>query len=108
MRITGSYIEHGNQYDKMNSFEIIVNPVIPSLKDKILLPLGSFFVRYFFNKLEDVNPFADNIKPYSRYITWSLRNQKLKSFKIIWKYSLTLIKSFLRSKGLKDEDKKNF
>ena len=100
------YIEHGNQYDKMNSFEIIVNPVIPSLKDKILLPLGSFFVRYFFNKLEDVNPFADNIKPYSRYITWSLRNQKLKSFKIIWKYSLTLIKSFLRSKGLKDEDKK--
>ncbi|MBI5181367.1 MAG: hypothetical protein HZA06_00475 [Nitrospirae bacterium] len=100
------YIEHGNQYDRMNSFEIILNPVIPPMKDKILLPLGSFFVRYFFNKLEDVNPFADNIKPYSRYIIWSLRNQKLKSFEIIWKYSRTLIKSFLRSKGLKDKDRK--
>jgi hypothetical protein len=30
-----------------------------------MLPGGSFFVRYLFNKIEQIDPFADNITPLS-------------------------------------------
>jgi len=33
-----------------------------------MLPGGSFFVRYLFNKIEQKDPFADNIKSISNYI----------------------------------------
>lgn len=61
------WIEHGNQYDAINSFDFPYYPYIPGTR-KILLPAGSFFVRYLFNTVEHVHPFADNVKPIGKYL----------------------------------------
>lgn len=67
------YVEHGCQYDAANHFRDYLNPVLPDDPERIELPWGSLFVRYLFNKIEDVHPFADNIKPATRYLAWAFR-----------------------------------
>ena len=67
------YVEHGGQYEAANYFRDYLNPVLPHDPTRIDLPWGSLFVRYLFNKVEDVHPFADNIKPYTRYLGWAFR-----------------------------------
>jgi UDP-2,3-diacylglucosamine pyrophosphatase LpxH len=62
------WVEHGNQYDGINSFDYLLFPYLPD-SDELMLPGGSFFVRYLFNHVEQKDPFADNIKPMSAYIT---------------------------------------
>lgn len=62
-----AWVEHGNQYDGLNSFDYLLFPYLPS-SDELMLPGGSFFVRYLFNKVEQKDPFADNIKPVSAYL----------------------------------------
>ncbi len=71
------WVEHGNQYDELNSFRYWLAPFLPKgsgvgkdREDEIDLPWGSFFVRYLFNRIEVQEPFADNIKPQSRFIRW--------------------------------------
>ena len=94
------YIEHGNQYDNWNSFKFILYPVMPPAESKkILLPFGSFFVRYFFNKVEDFNPFADNIKPSSRYMQMAFREHPVKALKLLRRYVPAMFKAFWRSGG---------
>lgn len=45
----------------------------PYRKDgTIELPAGSFFVRYLFNRVEQYYPFADNMKPMSKFIFWAI------------------------------------
>jgi len=61
------WVEHGNQYDGINSFDYFLFPYLPN-SEELMLPSGSFFVRYFFNKVEQIDPFADNIKPMSSYL----------------------------------------
>lgn len=62
------YIDHGHQYDALNSFDMFLHPF---LRDgRIDLPAGSFFVRYLFNRLEIGYPFADNMKPLSQFLKW--------------------------------------
>jgi UDP-2,3-diacylglucosamine pyrophosphatase LpxH len=67
------YAEHGQQYDVYNSFATLLRPTLPSNADLIELPLGSFFVLYLFNHIEQLDPFADNVKPATRYLAWALR-----------------------------------
>jgi hypothetical protein len=62
------YAEHGHQYDSLNSFDDFLHPLTPD--NLIDLPVGSFFVRYLFNKVESDYPFADNMKQLSRFIWW--------------------------------------
>jgi UDP-2,3-diacylglucosamine pyrophosphatase LpxH len=61
------WVEHGNQYDGINSFDYFLFPYLPN-SEELMLPSGSFFVRYLFNKVEQVDPFADNIQPLSSYL----------------------------------------
>lgn len=74
------YAEHGCQYEPANAFRNFEDPRLPATPDfpdapnYIELPSGSLFVRYFFNDVEHIHPFADNMKPISRYIFWLLRN----------------------------------
>ena len=75
------WIEHGNRYEGFNSFKYWLSPLLPGIpgwppgrRDEIDLPFGSLFVRYLFNKVETVEPFADNIKPASRFVRWLIRN----------------------------------
>lgn len=71
------YAEHGHQYDPLNAFLTPLAPFLPADPSLIELPLGSFFVRYLFNQVERVDPFADNVKPATRYLGWALRNHPL-------------------------------
>jgi UDP-2,3-diacylglucosamine pyrophosphatase LpxH len=71
------WVEHGNQYDETNAFKYYLCPLLPespgwppARKDEIDLPWGSMFVRYLFNKIEAVEPFADNIKPQTEFLRW--------------------------------------
>ncbi len=64
------YVEHGHQYDSLNSFDYFLHPSRPD--NLIDLPAGSFFVRYLFNKVETDYPFADNMKPATRFLRWLL------------------------------------
>lgn len=68
------YAEHGCQYEVANAFKNFEDPRLPDAPDYIELPAGSLFVRYFFNDVEHIHPFADNMKPISRYIFWVLRH----------------------------------
>jgi UDP-2,3-diacylglucosamine pyrophosphatase LpxH len=72
------YVEHGNQYDPLNSFDHFLCPFLPD--GRINLPAGSFFVRYLFNRLETDFPFADNMKPPQRFLRWVLKSPRR------WKY----------------------
>jgi hypothetical protein len=67
------YVEHGGQYEPASYFADYLNPVVPDDPERIQLPWGSLFVRYLFNKVEDVHPFADNVKPPVRYLMWAFR-----------------------------------
>ncbi|MFA5098541.1 MAG: metallophosphoesterase [Candidatus Margulisiibacteriota bacterium] len=68
------YVEHGHQYDCLNSFDYFLHPLTPAEATEkfIYLPVGSFFVRYLFNKLENIFPFADNMKPVTNFIKHTL------------------------------------
>lgn len=89
------YSEHGCQYDPVNSFSNFANPRLPQLPDYIELPEGSLFVRYFFNLVEQLHPFADNMKPISRYIFWLIRNAPSSLFTFL----LDLLPKYLRALG---------
>jgi UDP-2,3-diacylglucosamine pyrophosphatase LpxH len=64
------FAEHGSQYDDINSFDYFLWPYREDLT--IDLPAGSFFVRYLFNRIEELYPFADNMKPLPKFIGWAL------------------------------------
>jgi UDP-2,3-diacylglucosamine pyrophosphatase LpxH len=71
------YAEHGQQYDIYNSFATLLRPLLPGNPELIELPLGSFFVLYLFNHIERLDPFADNVKPATRYLAWALRTHPI-------------------------------
>lgn len=81
----GIYVEHGHQYDPLNSFQYQLAPRLPDLglpaseAEDLDLPLGSLFVRYLFNRVETESPFADNIKPATRFLKWFALNHPLRS-----------------------------
>ncbi len=92
------YAEHGNQYDRANSFRYFLNPLLPERflgkKEKqIDLPVGSFFIRYFLNKVEKVSPIADKMKNPGSYVNWVLRNRFFESWNLLKSY----VPFFLRS-----------
>ncbi|MEE9456900.1 MAG: hypothetical protein V3W11_07105, partial [bacterium] len=72
------YAEHGGQYDGANRYPFFLNPTMIYKKGQpptIRFPLfGSAFVRYFFNKIEERVPFADNIRPRGKAFFWILAN----------------------------------
>lgn len=71
------YVEHGGQYESSCHFRDYVKPLSPEDPRSLYLPWGSMFVRYLFNKIEDVHPFADNVKPPTRYLMWAFRKDPL-------------------------------
>jgi len=82
------WVEHGNQYDGVNVFPYFLSPLLPKAPgrsaeraNEIDLPWGSLFVRYLFNKIEMVEPFADNIKPQTLFIRWLFRKHPMTALK---------------------------
>jgi UDP-2,3-diacylglucosamine pyrophosphatase LpxH len=81
------YVEHGSQYDALNSFDYFLCPYRPD--GTIDLPAGSFFVRYLFNRVELDYPFADNMKPVSRFMKWFVR-------RLLYRWSLSQAVKYVR------------
>lgn len=68
----GIYIEHGNQYDRLNSFTNFQSPFCDAKKSRIELPLGSILVRTLWNRLERSFPFIDKIRPMTASISLAI------------------------------------
>lgn len=101
------YAEHGNQYEVLNSFRYCLYPVLPKKQGEVNLPFGSFVVRYLLNKVEEVNPFADNIKPNTKYVAWAFRNNPLgfkKLLRLLGQFVVMVAKSYRRSGRLSKYD----
>jgi len=77
------WAEHGSQYDPINCFPHWLAPYLPN-KDHIEVPWGSFFVRYLFNSIEHEEPWADNIKPQSRFVAWFLRRKPVLALRFLF------------------------
>jgi UDP-2,3-diacylglucosamine pyrophosphatase LpxH len=102
------FVEHGHQYDALNSFDFFLCPFRTIHgKTMIDLPSGSFFVRYFFNRIEKIDPFADNIKPVAKYVCWVLKHRlfSVGFIGIIWNYILFLLEAFRKRKPPSDQEK---
>ncbi|MEM9775085.1 MAG: hypothetical protein AAF902_10925 [Chloroflexota bacterium] len=89
------YVEHGNQYDPVNAFSSIDRPFLEKDSKLIELPSGSFFVRYFFNKVEQIHPFADNIRPLSAYVHYALSKKPADTFYMLMKQPLVSLNAVL-------------
>ena len=81
-----AYIEHGCQYETANSWPTYLSPeyITPFTSketDQLFWPWGSLIVRYIFNRIEQIHPFADQIKPITRYLAWAFKNDL---FRAIW------------------------
>jgi len=98
-----TYIEHGNQYDRLNSFHYFLYPRLGVNSQELWLPFGSLFVRYFFNKLETSNPFADNIKPPTKYMRWAWSEDKYEFLLNILLYIPSMLRVFFKAGGLPKE-----
>jgi UDP-2,3-diacylglucosamine pyrophosphatase LpxH len=85
------YVEHGNQYDPVNAFRnflypLFADPDSPVDRYEIDLPLGSFFIRYFFNKVENQNPLAPNYRHSSSYFYSLWRRHFYETWHIVRNY----------------------
>ncbi len=87
------YIEHGNQYEASNSIRYTLRPVLPERRarepllnipllraktvvreDRPVLdyPLGSLFIRYFYNRVHRMNPYAPRVASLEQYLDFIL------------------------------------
>ena len=72
------YAEHGHQYDDVNSFLTQIEPFVDGDPDRIDLPLGSYFVTHLFNRIEAIDPYADNVKPVTAYPMWAMQTHPIR------------------------------
>ncbi|MCX7945135.1 MAG: metallophosphoesterase [Deltaproteobacteria bacterium] len=73
----GVYVEHGNQFDKLNSFSNFQSPFHDIKKKHIELPFGSILVKILWNKLEKSFPFIDKIRPMTASISLAIAQRPL-------------------------------
>ena len=99
-----AYLEHGHQYDSLNSFATLMRPFLPHQPDRIELPLGSFFVLYLFNYIEEIDPFADNVKPATRYFSWAMRNHPIQAIATVGYYLHFFIRSLRKTSDLSSDE----
>lgn len=72
-------IEHGHQYDPVNSFQVEGKacwsenfpPIFkdPAGKERLYECMGTRFLNKFLNELDSVYPFVDNVKPFGRFLS---------------------------------------
>jgi len=72
------YIEHGNQYEASNSIRYTLRPVVPKRKWKnqeplLDYPLGSMFVRYYYNRIHHLNPYTPKVISFEQYMEFIRR-----------------------------------
>lgn len=90
------WVEHGGQYDECNSFAHLLAPTLPG-QAEIELPLGSLFVRYILNHVEVSEPYADNVKPATRFIRWLVLRHCCKALKFLVRRGWVMAKRLRRA-----------
>ena len=82
------WVEHGHQFEGWNSYKYWLAPFLPrrwglddAEKNDIDLPCGSFLVRYLLNRVESDDPYADNIKPTTKYVGYLFRKHPLRALR---------------------------
>ncbi len=79
------YIEHGNNYDILNSFsprDSIHRS--PKTNGTILdIPWGSYFVMTFIYPRKKVTPYLDRIRPLRKYLRWGFFFETTKTLRIV-------------------------
>lgn len=69
----GIYIEHGQQHQAANRFNLAEPFLTKGLAEPVLnLPWGSYFVINFLNKLKHERPYIDRVQPFGRYLVAAL------------------------------------
>ncbi len=77
------YLEHGHRFEALTAVQ--GDAVLPQAPEELNLPIGSFMNRYIVNRIERLEPFLDNVKPY-KDILWTLvKRHPLRSFGIVWR-----------------------
>jgi len=91
----GIYIEHGNNYDILNSFSTM-DAIRKSADggDSVLnIPWGSYFVLTFIHPRKKRIPYLDRIKPIRSYIRWGLLFDTRKTIIILLQMTWFYIKN---------------
>ncbi len=96
-----AYIEHGTQYETANSWATYLNPRFVGIltgykrkqkangvggegrRQRLFWPWGSLIVRFIFNRVEEIHPFADQLKPISSYFTWAFSKDFLRTIGLL-------------------------
>jgi len=78
------YIEHGHKYDRIA--HVVGGPTLGTNDDELNLPFGSFFNRYFINRIELAYPFYDNVRPRQNILPLLLREHFFYGLKILFAY----------------------
>lgn len=98
------YIEHGNQYEYTTSYQNFLAPKLPfdysGTANHIELDLSGFLVRYLTNRLERINPMADNIRPLMRYWEWMWKNYPLQFLQTAGTALRFLLKAFSKARAI--------
>lgn len=81
------YLEHGNQYEASNSIRYPLRPVLPPRRwgrreTLIDYPLGSLFVRYFYNRVHHMNPYVPKVISFEQYLEFIRRYNLLDLLRI--------------------------
>ncbi|MBW2702650.1 MAG: metallophosphoesterase [Deltaproteobacteria bacterium] len=82
------YIEHGNQYEASNSIRYPLRPLLPQRKTRsehenvLNYPLGSLFVRYFYNGVHRIDPYTPKIGSIEHYLHFLSRYNLLDLLRI--------------------------
>jgi hypothetical protein len=91
------YVEHGNQYEPADSSVCFLEPTMPSDPSRIELPWGAFMVRYFYNRIVAVHPFAVNVKPEQRIIHWMIHHDLFRLLGIVLAELIDIVRGLVRA-----------
>ena len=85
------YIEHGHHYE---NFTTVYGPTLVNNDQELGLPMGSFFNRYFLNRIELAYPYYEDVRPRENILSFLLRERFPLAIKMLFYYvplSLRLI-----------------
>ncbi len=107
------FVVHGQQGEAATAIRNVFSPYIrPKNKDGRVIDLdfSSFLVRYLVNRVENINPLSDNIRPRNRYYTWLVAEHPLKAVSItatVVPKLRKILNKFSKPPGLEEAEREN-
>jgi UDP-2,3-diacylglucosamine pyrophosphatase LpxH len=69
----GIYVEHGQQYERFASADLMRAFITRGLPEPVLnLPWGSLFVAVMLPRIKHERPHVDKVRPFQTFLTWTL------------------------------------